>query len=534
MDVAFSPLYSDSSAGATRPCSSPQAVECRGRRSYTLQFKLEVVKWLEKNGSSLRQASKHFGITRRVIRTWLEQKEQLREAMDLNIPTKRKLHSGRAPASHELDKGVLDYLVRQRERQVCVSDSQLRGKALDVGYQLGLSGFKANFSWLKRWKQRHGVKFHNGTNDIVTKQEKLSKSTFLSQVDSSEQIKLVIQHSTSESFDITQTSEGPVYLDFTTAEHNYCQRNHQPNVFISSSLTGHIDASEEDQLYHSHHLHCHQLGSEQDIATLNHSSELEGRGLLDELTAHEQSSLTASRSAVVDSSALDLMIPTSGVVQELVEGLALPLGHEEVVGESGGGRDGELIITQAAAVSISPPTFSGGRGEHSLLNHHSLSSQEQSLFTSASSPPQQTLLSACSPRDITASSTRLQEFVSLQSAQDYLVEMNRFLQEAGTGGSGGGETSGSSGIAEPKSKGGKKRYQPKRGCSRTKPANTKTKKSIGQGGGRRGRAVTPVATFPHLLLDDPQGYSGLLASRLSQPVFPGEPEFVYTDMATSH
>ena len=42
------------------------------------------------------------------------------------------------------------------------------------------------------------------------------------------------------------------------------------------------------------------------------------------------------------------------------------------------------------------------------------------------------------------------------------------------------------------------------------------------------RAVTPVATFS--MLDDPQGPSGLVASRLSQPVFPAAPEIVYVDM----
>ena len=528
MDVAFSPLYSDPS----RDCSPPQAEEeLRKRRSYTLQYKLDVVKWIEKSGSSLRQASKRYGITRRVIRAWFDQREQLREALDINDPNKRKLHGGRPPASGELDKRVMDFLVMQRERKVSVSDSDLRSKALDIGYQLGLTGFKANLSWLRRWKQRCGVEFKHGTNDIVLKTEKLTKSTFLSHIDSSEQIKLVIQQCRSDSLDMGQISQGPVYLDFTTSEHNYCQKGHQPNLFITSSLSGHIDTSEEvEELYGTHVLHCHQLGSEQDISTLSHSSETEGSQLLSELTVQsEPSSLTMPRSSVVDG-ALDLMIPTSAVVQELVEGLELPLGHEEVVGESSGGRDGELIITQAAA-SISPP-FPGR--DHSLLSDQSLSSQEQvqSYLTPAactSPSPQQTLLSAGFPKETTsASSSRLQDFVSLQSAQDYLVEMNRFLQEAGTCG-GGGEI-GNSPVTSSKPRTGKKRYQPKRGCSRTKGAKAKTKKSGSQ---RRGREVTPVATFPNLMLDDPQGYSGLLASRISQPVFPGEPEFVYTDMATS-
>ena len=526
MDVgAFTPLYSHSPSTDSQPESSTQSLEFRGRRSYTLQYKLDVVKWLEDHGSSLRQAAKHFGITRRVIRTWFEQKDQLRQAMDLNDPNKRKLHSGRPPASQELDKRVLEYLVKQRSTQASVSDYELRNKALEVGYQLGLTGFKANISWLKRWRQRCGVDYQNGTNDVVSKPDKLAKSAFLSHVDSSEQIKLVVQHSVAtDSLDMTQISQGPVYLDFSTSEHNYCQKTHQPSMFITSTLPGHFSTNEEE-IYNTHGLHCHQLGSEQDISTLTHSSETDTH-LLGEMAASTTSLTSVRPTPLCVESGLSLMIPASGVVQELVEGLELPLGHEEVVGESNnGGRDGELIITQAAAIS---PIF---HRDNALLADHSLSSSQEpvqsSYFTSTTSPShQQTLLSASFSRD-----SRLQDLVSLQSAQDYLIEMSSFLQESGSTSSNSVEPAPSS-VAGTKPRGTKKRYQPKRGCSRSKAKN---KKSVCHGGGhRRSRAVTPVATFPNLMLDDPQGYSGMLASRLSQPVFPGEPEFVYTDMATSH
>ena len=43
----------------------------------------------------------------------------------------------------------------------------------------------------------------------------------------------------------------------------------------------------------------------------------------------------------------------------------------------------------------------------------------------------------------------------------------------------------------------------------------------------RGKPPTTVATFTGL--DDPQGPAGMLANRLSQPVFPAGPEIVYID-----
>ena len=531
---AFSPLCSQSPSTESQPVSTAQSLECRVRRSYTVQYKLDVVKWVEERGSSLRQAEKHFGITRRVIRTWLEQRDQLREAMNSSNPNKRKLHSGRRPVSQELDRRVLEYLVKQRSRQTAVSDSELRSKALEVGHHLGVEGFKANLSWLKRWKQRCGVDYRNRTNNIASLQDKPAESAFLSHLDSSEQIKLTVQHSAAvELLDITQISQsGPLYFDFSTSEHNYCQKAHQPSMFIASTLPGQLETNVEE-LYSSHGLHCHQLGSEQDISTLAHASEVDTHlsmaptsGCVPEAppttTPHPPNSSPAVGSV------FDVMIPSAGsVVQELVESLELPLGHEEVVGESNNaGRDGELIITQAAAIS---PTF---HRYNSLLADHSFTNsqeQVQSYFASTTSASLQTqpLLSASFARD-----SRLPDFVSLQSAQDYLIEMSSFLQEPSVSVTSTMSSSieSSPGVTGAKQVGGKKRFQPKRGCSKTKTKNAK-RSAAGQ---RRGRAVTPVATFPNLMLDDPQGYSGMVASRLSQPVFPGEPEFVYTDMATSH
>lgn len=527
MDVEFSPLYS--AAGRLLPHPQPRESNGRVRKSYTLQYKLEVVQWVEEHESSLRQASKQFGITRRVLRTWCEQRNQLREALDSSDPNKRKLHSGRPPASEELDRRVLDFLVKQSESDSPVSDHELRSKALELSCQVGLTSFKANQSWLRRWKQRCGV---DDCNKVVrSKVVKASKSAYLSRIDPSDKIKLTIQHSSTEALDMAQVTQGPVYLDFTTCEHNYCQKPHQPDLFSGSRFArASVDAGKEVEgggdMYGSHDLHCHHLGCEQDISILSQSSEVDNPQLTEALsvqdTAPSTNMATIATPPPVVRGGLDLVIPVSDVVDNVVESLELPLGHEEIVGDSSGGRDSELIITQAAVSSISPSFHR----DTSLLTDSSLSSQP--YFTSSSSPTssaQQTLLSANYPRE----TAKLQEFVSLQTAQDYLISMNSFLQEA----SGTGEVpeAASTSSTSSKSKGGRRRSQSKRGGSRNRLSKTKAKKSTGQ---RRGRAVTPVATFPNLMLDDPQGYSGLLASRLSQPVFPGEPEFVYTDMATSH
>ena len=63
--------------------NAPVASTCRGRkhRSFTVEFKLSVVDWVEERSSSVRAAATHFGLDRKVLRSWLRQKTQLRLAV---------------------------------------------------------------------------------------------------------------------------------------------------------------------------------------------------------------------------------------------------------------------------------------------------------------------------------------------------------------------------------------------------------------------------------------------------------------------
>jgi len=47
-------------------------------RSFTVDYKLEVIAWMEENSSSIRSASFHFGLDRKVIRSWMKQKDNLK------------------------------------------------------------------------------------------------------------------------------------------------------------------------------------------------------------------------------------------------------------------------------------------------------------------------------------------------------------------------------------------------------------------------------------------------------------------------
>ena len=47
-------------------------------RSFTIEFKVGVVEWVELHSSSVRAAAIHFGLDRKVVRNWINQKETLR------------------------------------------------------------------------------------------------------------------------------------------------------------------------------------------------------------------------------------------------------------------------------------------------------------------------------------------------------------------------------------------------------------------------------------------------------------------------
>ena len=127
------------------------------RASYTVDFKLSVVEWVQSNGKSVRAASKQFGVDRKCIREWLKERDVLGSARVLHGPQKRKLHGGRCPLSQELDRLVLSFILESRKLGREVSDLELKNKALQLSQLLGLPDFKASPSWLKGWKHRNNI-----------------------------------------------------------------------------------------------------------------------------------------------------------------------------------------------------------------------------------------------------------------------------------------------------------------------------------------------------------------------------------------
>ena len=226
------------------------------RKSYTTEFKLGVVEWVETHCSSVRAASKHFGVDRKLVRMWLEHKPQLSSALLQHGPNRRKLHSGRSPASSKLDHLALEFLCEQRKSGVPVKDRDLQQKALAIARDLGIESFKATSQWLRRWRHRCGVQLVSGVNEasIQISLPTTLPTAMLTPVCPGEEVVLHadMQKQQAAPPDDLPPPSGPVYVDRSSREHSYhkfCEDAHATFCDVIESLElplGHEEVIEDE------------------------------------------------------------------------------------------------------------------------------------------------------------------------------------------------------------------------------------------------------------------------------------------------
>ncbi len=218
--------------------------ERKVRASYTLQFKMGVVEWVESTGASVRAAAKKYSVDRKMIRNWLSNKERMRAALLSRGPSPglRKLHEGRSPISEELDRRVLDHYLNERQHGRLLGNKEIKETALKYAQLLCLNGFKATSSWVTRWQsrcelERGGVKI--GTKYGTQTVAKLLRiaSSLLSHVRPSDTVNLSCRQRNQSANSIESHDLADVYIDYNTPEHNYCR---------PPSAAGHMISSKDD------------------------------------------------------------------------------------------------------------------------------------------------------------------------------------------------------------------------------------------------------------------------------------------------
>ena len=104
--------------------------------SYTMEYKLSMLKWYHENGEDKHAASREFGIDRKRVREWLDKEDSLLSNQVGSAKKKRKLNAGKDPLSVELDHAVLEYLLEERAAGRPVSNRDISAKAIELAQEL--------------------------------------------------------------------------------------------------------------------------------------------------------------------------------------------------------------------------------------------------------------------------------------------------------------------------------------------------------------------------------------------------------------
>lgn len=350
------------------------------RASYTVEFKLSVVDWVESGGRSLREASKQFGVDRKCIRHWVKERAVLGSARVQQGPQTRKMHGGRCPRSQDLDRLVLGFVTEHRRRGVTLTDLELKQKALEISQLLDLKDFKASPSWLRGWKHRNGLSDRTPVDNSDTLNQLPVGSALISHITELDTVILSssshqsqqspADHHVNNSRPGTltpgpHTPSGPsvTISHVTTGDHTYSHQSSTnglsvatfPSTHItpSSSLTDCVSSSlNSDSPNDAEPLSCVELLG---IPLGGHLLETTDRLLNNPVP----SSYCSVQSMCIPSS--DPVMSSTQVDHFCELDISLPLEHEEVViGESISRSDTihptlSLMTTPSSLASLSPP-----------------------------------------------------------------------------------------------------------------------------------------------------------------------------------
>ncbi len=135
---------------------TPAILTTNSKRSYTVQFKLNVLDWYYKNGENKKMTAKMFEVDRKRIRDWLQDESRLRS--DPTPERTRKKRSGCLPQYREIETEVYQWYIAQKDRGWKPKNSEIRAKGLELAPQFGFQeSFKASASWLCNWKRRNRI-----------------------------------------------------------------------------------------------------------------------------------------------------------------------------------------------------------------------------------------------------------------------------------------------------------------------------------------------------------------------------------------
>ncbi|CAD7675366.1 unnamed protein product [Nyctereutes procyonoides] len=125
------------------------------RRQFSLEEKMKVVEAVD-SGKRKGDVAKEFGITPSTLSTFLKDRAKFEEKVrEASVGPQRKRM--RNALYDDIDKAVFAWFQEIHAKNILVTGSVIRKKALNLANMLGYDNFQASVGWLNRFRDRHGI-----------------------------------------------------------------------------------------------------------------------------------------------------------------------------------------------------------------------------------------------------------------------------------------------------------------------------------------------------------------------------------------
>jgi len=133
------------------------------RRAYTVEFKIEAVKFAETHSN--RETARKFQVDESMVRRWVQNKANLNAAYDQPGPSKKKLKlgCGRKPCLSTIEDKLMEKIAHEREQQHHVSSKLITVWAKTMADENGLTEFAASRGWLCNFLRRFNLTLRRRT-----------------------------------------------------------------------------------------------------------------------------------------------------------------------------------------------------------------------------------------------------------------------------------------------------------------------------------------------------------------------------------
>lgn len=130
------------------------------RKSFSAEFKTEVLKYIKDKNCSNNAAARHFGIDEKNIRRWKTQSDPLHTIVKDGLTKAKHLPgSGRRPLSDDLEELVYQWINKKRSEKQRVTRKEIQQKALEL-YESTIKGeeeFLASKGWVEKFMTRYSI-----------------------------------------------------------------------------------------------------------------------------------------------------------------------------------------------------------------------------------------------------------------------------------------------------------------------------------------------------------------------------------------